>query len=134
MEQDQVDYWINLSEYDLEIAEAVFDKGYYLHSGFICHQSVEKLLKAFFVSIMKSLPPRTHNLDRIIKDCGQESEFSQEQSNFLDELTPLNIQARYPAYKDMLYKLLDRKKSGEILNKTREMNQWLKQKMNWKTI
>jgi len=132
LEQNHVDYWLNLSEYDLEIAQTVFEKDYYLHCGFMCHQSIEKLLKALFVSVMNKMPARTHNLDRIIKECGQESEFSQEQFDFIDELTPLNIQARYPAYKDMLYKLIDRNKALDILEKTREMHRWLKQKMNWK--
>jgi HEPN domain-containing protein len=130
MEQNKTDYWINLSEYDLDIAETVFEKGYYLHAGFMCHQSVEKLLKALFVSATDSVPPKTHNLDRIIKDCGQEDLFSKEQFDFLDELTPLNIQARYPLYKDMLYKLIDKEKALQILNRTREMHAWLKEKMN----
>lgn len=131
MEQTQVDYWIKLSEYDLEVAEAVFEKGYYLHCGFMCHQSVEKLLKAMFVQITGSIPLRTHNLDRIIKECRKESEFSQEQYDFIDELAPLNIQARYPAYKEMLFKLIDREKAFGILQKTKEMHRWLREKMNW---
>jgi HEPN domain-containing protein len=130
MDPKQIDYWISISEYDLEVAQAVFEKGYYLHCGFMCHQSIEKLLKALYVKTTNSLPPRTHNLDRIIKDCGQESIFFKEDFILFDELTPLNIQARYPAYKDLLHKLIDCNKASKLLQQCREMHAWLKQKMN----
>lgn len=132
MENKHVDYWINLSNYDLDIAEAVYEKKYYLHCGFMCHQSIEKLFKAMFVQIKKTTPPKTHNLDKIITECGREKDFTEEQYNFIDELTPLNIQARYPAYKEMLLKMIDKKKAFQILQKTKEMHKWVKEKMNWK--
>jgi len=52
-----VAYWIKISEYDLKVAEAMLEKGHYLYVGFMCHQSVEKMLKAVFVAKNKTVPP-----------------------------------------------------------------------------
>ena len=35
-----VAYWIKISEYDLEVAEAMLEKKHYLYVCFMCHQSV----------------------------------------------------------------------------------------------
>ncbi|MCX6270368.1 MAG: HEPN domain-containing protein [Bacteroidetes bacterium] len=34
----------------------------YLYVGFMCHQSIEKILKAYFSFIFWEIPPFTHNL------------------------------------------------------------------------
>jgi HEPN domain-containing protein len=49
-ENKTINYWIDLSEYDLNVAESLLEKGHYLYMGFMCHQSVEKMLKAIYVA------------------------------------------------------------------------------------
>lgn len=39
-------YWIEIAKYDLETAEAMLKSKRYLYVGFMCHQSIEKILKA----------------------------------------------------------------------------------------
>ena len=51
---------------------------------------------------------------------------SEERNDFIDELTPLNIQARYPAYREAIYSLIDKEKAAQIIEKTEELLQWLK--------
>ncbi|MDU9050425.1 MAG: HEPN domain-containing protein [Candidatus Electrothrix sp. Rat3] len=46
---DQVQYWVELSEYDIETAQAMLKSRRYLYVGFMAHQSVEKILKACYV-------------------------------------------------------------------------------------
>ena len=43
---DKVTYWTDLSDYDFDTAEAMLVSGRYLYVGFMCHQSIEKILKA----------------------------------------------------------------------------------------
>lgn len=43
----KVTYWIEMSDYDLETANAMLLTGRYLHVGFMCHQAIEKILKAY---------------------------------------------------------------------------------------
>jgi len=51
---------------------------------------------------------------------------SEKTIHFIDELTPLNIQARYPAYREAIYSLIDKEKAAQIIEKTEELIQWLK--------
>ena len=39
-------YWASLAEYDLETAGAMLRTARHLYVGFMCHQAVEKMLKA----------------------------------------------------------------------------------------
>lgn len=41
----KVRYWTALADYDAETAAAMLRTGRYLYVGFMCHQSVEKMLK-----------------------------------------------------------------------------------------
>ena len=40
---DNIKYWVEISEYDLTTAEAMLDTKRYLYVGFMCHQVVEKM-------------------------------------------------------------------------------------------
>ncbi len=44
----RVKYWIDLSDYDLETAAAMLYSGRYLYVGFMYHQTIEKIIKAYF--------------------------------------------------------------------------------------
>lgn len=45
---------------------------------------------------------------------------SKEHNDFIDELTPLNIQARYPAYREAIHSLINKEKAAQIIEKTEE--------------
>jgi len=65
--KEHIEYWIDISHYDLETAELMLNGKKYLYVGFMCHQSVEKILKAYYVFIHNSTPIKTHNLRRLAK-------------------------------------------------------------------
>lgn len=92
--------------------------------GFMCHQSVEKMLKAIYVKKHDAVPPYIHKLDKLIELTGLE--LPEDNIDLIDELTPLNIQARYPAYKEAIYRLIDKEKAKEILSRTGDIISWLK--------
>ena len=54
---------------------------------------------------------------------------SDEQKDFLAELAPLQIKARYQEYKDAIEKKMTDAATQEILTKTKEMLVWIKQKI-----
>ena len=124
--ETKIAYWLDISQYDLDTAEATFASARYLHTAFMCQQSVEKLLKAAFLSRFHGKePPRTHNLlflldqlaldtvpETILKICGR--------------LTAYYIETRYPDYKEKLSKLVDRAEAEDILQRTREAESWIK--------
>jgi HEPN domain-containing protein len=54
---DKVKYWIELSDYDFETAVAMPNSKRYLYVGFMCHQTVEKIFKAYFTSKKSETAP-----------------------------------------------------------------------------
>ncbi len=114
-------YWIELSDYDLETARAMLEKQRYLYVGFMCHQSIEKAMKAFWQFSNNSHPPKTHNLAFLFEHTGLSKKLSPGQVEFIDELDPLNVETRYPAYKDALYAMMTPEFSELLLKKTSEM-------------
>lgn len=125
----QVNYWKELSEYDLETAEAMLKSKRYLYVGFMAHQAIEKILKAYFVKIHADTPPYSHSLSYIAKKADVYEHFSEKQKEFLDLLEPLNIECRYPVHREDLLKTLTDEKCKEILNNTRELQIWIEQRL-----
>lgn len=44
---DKVKYWLELSDYDVETALAMLNGKRYLYVGFMCHQTIENIFKAY---------------------------------------------------------------------------------------
>lgn len=126
----KVKYWLELAEYDLETAQAMFDSQRFLYVGFMCHQSVEKVLKAHWQQTLGTMPPKTHNLAFLIEKVNLLSVIPAPLNDIIDELDPLNIQCRYPEYKDQMYRVMNAEYSLKVLLSTKEMFSWLKQKLS----
>lgn len=123
---DKVEYWINIAEYDLKTAKVMLDGKRYIYVGFMCHQAIEKILKARYTKLKNETPPFTHNLIFLSEQCGLLNELNEEKINFLHSLQPLNIEARYPSYKEFLYKNLTFRKTNEIFKETKSFFKWIK--------
>lgn len=92
----------------------------------MCHQVIEKSIKAYFWYVKKSEPPYSHNLLVLSEKSTLENLLSDEQRILLNELMPLNIQARYPNDRLALLKTLNYNKSRSILKRTNEFYKWIK--------
>lgn len=123
---DKVKYWTELSDYDLDTADAMFRTCRWLYVGYMCHQVVEKIFKAYWSSRKEEPAPFSHNLINIAQSCGLGQLLSEEQKVFVGELMPLNVEARYPSYKQSLGESLSEEKCKELLTKTKEIQQWVK--------
>jgi HEPN domain len=71
------------------------------------------------------MPPKIHNLFRLSSECGLYDKFSAEQSDFLSILEPLNIEGRYLAYKDRIFKSLSPPRCREIIDQTKILKEWV---------
>ena len=123
-----VEHWIERSQYDLETAKVMLDTGRYLYVSYMCQQAIEKLLKGIIAQQGKENYP-IHNLNRLAEISEISNELSSEQFNFLAELTPYHIEARYGDYKEKLSEVIDEVTAQEIYNKTLEIHKWLYQKI-----
>lgn len=126
MTMDKVKYWTELSDYDLDTADAMFRTGRWLYVGYMCHQVIEKIFKAFWCIRKEEQPPYSHNLINLAQSCGLGQMLDEDQKEFISQIMPLNIEARYPSYKQAIGKLLSEEKCQDILDKTKELQQWVK--------
>lgn len=101
----------------------------YLHVGFICHQTIEKIFKAYYIKLKEDTAPFTHNLSYLAKQGNFYDDFSTEQKDFIDQIEPLNIEARYPSHKERLLKSLNEQKCHELLEGTKHLQAWIKLKL-----
>ncbi len=129
MNLDKVKYWTELSDYDLETAEAMFQTGRWLYVGFMCHQTIEKIFKAFWCSRIENPSPVSHNLINIAQSCGLNSLMDEEQKLFISEIMPLNIESRYPSYKQSLADALSEERCRILIDRTKKLQVWIKEKL-----
>lgn len=126
---DKVRYWAELSDYDLDTAQAMLETRRFLYVGFMCHQVIEKALKAYWSKVLEEPPLKIHHLSRLAAKSGLINELSEDQMDFIDSLEPLNIEARYPSYKEQLMKVLTSEYCKELLEKTKALQLWIKDRL-----
>lgn len=126
---DKIKYWIDMSDYDFDTALAMLASKRYLYVGFMCHQTIEKILKAYWSKVLEEPPLKIHSLSRLAEKTALDKELTEDQLNFLDLLEPLNIEARYPSHKERLLKSLDSERCKIIINDTDNLRSWIKNKL-----
>ena len=125
--EEQVHYWLDIADYDLDTAEAMHQTGRWLYVAFMCHQVIEKTLKAYWCATRDDDPPYTHNHMRLAEGCGLYDQMSDEQRDFLDTITNYNIEARYPEDKEELTRTLTPQACRQIIDETRRLQQWIEE-------
>lgn len=124
---EQMDYWFDSAEYDLQTARAMLETGRYLYVGFMCHQTIEKALKGVFVARHPQEElPYLHKLVRLANLSGIFPELSDAQVELLNTLNPLNIEARYPVHRDRLLQSLTEERCRELIAETEVLYRWLR--------
>ena len=88
----------------------------------MCHQSIEKILKAIYSKSFNEVPPRIHNLARLLILVKLNDKIPEDLLEVLHELNPLNIATRYPDQELEIIKVLDYEYTAELLDKTRRLN------------
>ena len=129
MATDKVAHWLDIADYDLDTAEAMYQTGRRLYVAFMCHQVIEKTLKAYWCGTQPDDPPYTHNHKRLADGSGLYVQMTEEQKDFLNTITNYNIQARYPEDKEDLCKTLTPQVCQEMIDETKQMSQWIKDKL-----
>ena len=130
MESSKIKYWTELSDYDIESARVMLEGKRYLYVGFMCHQAIEKILKAYFSASIQEVPPHTHNLTKLSELAGLNKYLTEAQKDYLFSIQPLNIEARYPSYKEGLMKSLNQENTSRLLEQSREFQSWVKQMLS----
>ena len=127
---EKVKYWLDIADYDLDTAEAMYSTGRWLYVAFMCHQVIEKTLKAYWCATQEDEPPYIHNHKRLADGCGLYSRISMEQKDFLNTVTTYNIEARYPESKDALARKLDKDACRFIIDNIKTLQTWIKEQLS----
>ncbi|MDR1735360.1 MAG: HEPN domain-containing protein [Oscillospiraceae bacterium] len=124
-------YWLDLAEYDLSAAAVMLNGKRFIYVGFMCHQTIEKALKAVIARDCKEdeSPPKTHDLSKLAIAAGLIDVMSEEQIKFLEYLNPLNIEARYPEFRQRLLSVLSVERCRRIMAETEDLLCWIKNRL-----
>ncbi|MCO6474229.1 MAG: HEPN domain-containing protein [Melioribacteraceae bacterium] len=126
--EEHINYWLESAEHDLETSDTLFEADKYDWSLFIGHLVLEKLLKAVFVKNNENkIPPKVHNLVRLAELSL--IDIDDERKVLLDKINDFNVEARYPEYKNELYKTCTKEFAEENRNHIKELYQWLKSQL-----
>lgn len=124
---EKFEYWLDIAEYDLSTAEAMFQTGRWLYVTFMCQQAIEKLCKGFYTLHMDDNIPRTHNIRLILRKYENKlpMSVSEEQYRFFDRLTAFYLEGRYPEHTQKLSEIVNKSEAQEILDRAKEEFKWL---------
>lgn len=123
---DKVQYWKNLANEDLSAAEDMHKTKHWLYVGFMCHQAIEKIEKAYWCAKKPDIDtPYTHNIHLLAESSGLSAEMTTAQLHFLHIMLPLNIEARYPDYKSSVAASLNEARCFDILTTTKNLVAWI---------
>ncbi len=128
MTRDEViKYWLDSANADFKAMNSLFRSGHYMWALFLGHLVIEKLLKAIYVKNVGVDVPYTHNLLKIAGDA--KLGLTEEQKDFLSEITTFNIKARYPDFKGRFYKKASKKFAAHYMEEIKEFRKWLIKKI-----
>ncbi|MCL1820466.1 MAG: HEPN domain-containing protein [Oscillospiraceae bacterium] len=126
---DKVQYWLDLCDEDLSVAEVLLKSKKFLHMAFFCHLIAEKALKAVVAHNTSDTVPKIHKLKKLAALGNITNDLSAEQLKFLDRLMPFHVDGRYPENKQAIAITLNAKNCKGIFEETEEFLCWIKQKL-----
>lgn len=142
--KEKYEYWLDITEYDLETAIANYKSGRYLYVVFMCQQAIEKMVKGLYILYTDEEPARTHNIARIFNKIFNQVKnrkivtdtnfdiLKEEYMEFFAELLYYYISERYPTYKQKLSTSISKKRAKKVLDKSKEVFVWLKSLSQYK--
>ena len=121
--KEKVRYWLESAEDDWKVAKHLFQRGDYSYSLFFGHLTIEKILKAIYVTRLNDNPPFTHRLIFLAEKASLE--MPEEKLRLLETVTDFNLEARYPDEKFSFKKKCTKKFTKEYLDQIEVMKKWL---------
>src|SRR5882724_1137421 len=123
----ETEVWVEDAEYDLQSAKAMLDSGRYFFVVFMCHLTIEKLLKSVIVERQGLEPPRIHNLFGLIARAGLT--IPAERHPLINELDNMSVVTGYPDGRRAIASTLTDENTTALYERTVELAQWLKQEL-----
>lgn len=118
--------WLSQSERDLITAKNCAISGDFYASAFFCHQTIEKCLKALYISRFDDLPPKTHHIDKLAILL----EAPDDIVKITYALSEDYMMTRYPDVTDKLpFQSYDEKMVSQKISQSGKLLLWVKKKL-----
>ena len=127
--EDIVQKWLEQVDEDINAAECLFQGGHWLYVAFLCHQAIEKSLKAYYIATHDDDQPYTHSHLRLLDVCGLTGGLSAEHLRFIDFMVPMYIKARYPEQKVAAARSLSKDTCNYIIETTKQLTKWIEERL-----
>jgi len=121
--KDSISYWLKSAKEDWKVAKHLFEKRDYSYSLFLGHLTIEKILKAIYVSRLHHTPPYTHRLIYLAEEASLD--LTDDQVELLETITDFNLEARYPDEKFSFKKKCTKRFTENYLQKIEVIRKWL---------
>lgn len=122
-----VQYWLDGAEYDMGVAEAMYEKEKYPYALFMGHLALEKLLKALVVKNTQEHAPYTHSLSLLAEKSG--IEMPAKTLKRLARFMEFHFETRYPKEQKKFYKKCTKEFTTKKMQEIKEVFTWLKKRL-----
>jgi len=119
-----IKYWLEGAEYDIEVADTMFEGGKYPYALFMGHLALEKLLKSLVVEATGNHAPYTHSLPLLAEKTSLN--IPKKTKKDLARFMEFHFEARYPNDQMKFYKKCSKAFASRNLRKIKEVFEWLK--------
>ena len=125
--QEKFEYWLDIAQYDLDVAKSMLESEHWLYVVFMCQQSIEKLVKGLYSYYMPDTPPHLHNIKTIAAriESHLPMPIPSDKMDFFDELAAYYLNNRYPDYMSKLSSQISETEAVNVMTKTTEIFTWL---------
>ena len=125
--EEKFSYWIDLAQYDLDTAAAMFDTGRWFYVVFMCQQAIEKCCKGLYTLYLDDNVPKIHNIKTIVSRFKNKLPdiINEDILRFFDLLSAQYITYRYPDFENIPVNQTGKDEAEQILKETREVFSWL---------
>jgi HEPN domain-containing protein len=126
---EAVAFWVVKAKDELETATIMFNSAKYLYTGFMCHQCIEKALKAYYIFYHDERHPHQHHLERLAELAELTDKMDDDKKQIISKLEPLYIATRYEDDKNIIASRLTKTFCKQLLAETEVLLKWILQLM-----
>lgn len=119
--------WFKQADYDIKTADFLFNGRKYIYTVFMCHLAIEKALKGIYQKKLNEAPPKVHNLIYLVEKIGLK--IPDDLYDTIFNLNRVSIPTRYPDDLKRMQKDYNKRRTADILNKSKEILKWLKSQL-----
>jgi HEPN domain-containing protein len=125
--EEKFEYWLDIAQYDLVTAEAMYTGGRWLYVIFMCEQSIEKMVKGLYTLYIGEPIPPIHDIRSLFLKFKDKLTVPVEEATlvFFSRLTTFYLNTRYPKFKAKLSAAVDKQDAQSTLKQAKEVFAWL---------